>query len=80
MAEILKLRNFSSRLLNYNNTILRINNPVRRFSWNDFGDDGDNGQGNNNGFQKSSHYSKQYNNYSGYKNNNYQSSGYGGGW
>jgi len=50
MAEILKLRKFSSRLLNCNNTILRIYNPVRMFSWNDFGDDGDENQANKNGF------------------------------
>ena len=58
MAEILKLRKYSSRFLNINNTMLRINYPVRRFSWNDFGDDGDDGQGKNNGFSKGGQYNK----------------------
>ena len=58
MAEILKLRKYSSRFLNINNTMLRVNYPVRRFSWNDFGDDGDDVQGNNNGFSKGGQYNK----------------------
>ncbi len=58
MAEILKLRKFSSLLHNCNNTIFRIYNPVRMFSWNDFGDDGDENQTNKNGFLKTSQYSK----------------------